>query len=156
MPRSGRGFHPRSLPRPLLATKPAPGLGGTEASSWAPVGWAWPADSKLCRKAAGRCGLSTENLWAAPVICFHEFESPSRPKWAADSLSPTPVFACSGRWPLARWTGGAHDRELAALGEMGAGNACPTTPPLLPRMCSLPCLFIFFLIFFPDRVALCI
>ena len=46
-------------------------------------------------------------------------------------------------------------RELAVLGEMGAGNACPTTPPLLPRMCNLPCLFIFFFYFFPNRVALC-
>ena len=75
MPRSGRGFHPRSLPRPLLMTKPALGLRGTEASLWAPVGWAWPAGTKLCRKAAGRCGLSMENLWAAPVICFHKFDS---------------------------------------------------------------------------------
>lgn len=61
----GRGFHPSSLPGPSL-DKASPQ--GTQRPAWgvlmdsarAPVWWAWPAGTKLPRKAAGWCRLSED------------------------------------------------------------------------------------------------
>ena len=82
---------------------------------------------------------------SAPTICSHESVSLILLPGQSVLLTPCPTGLCLPCYlPAGMVDAGLRGRELAAPGGMGAGNVCPTTPPLLPRMCNLPCLFIFY------------
>lgn len=145
----------------LPLTKPAPrghrGLHG--GYSWTALGPLSGGLGQLVPSCPGRPQVGAGCLRTSvprPTVCFHESVSLILLPGQSVLLTPCPlVVTRPGTCPLVWGLGeeGPSGRELATPGETGWGRVL-TSPPLLPRMRSL-LFFFFFLIFSPDRVALC-